>query len=78
MDLNIKTDIVTTVRELEQGDHYITLTQFRKYGARFAVENVKIRTADPFVSKTLLGTTIRSYPSEKVHPVQIIQPGAGV
>lgn len=73
MDILVKSNVVTTVREISEGEYYITLTTLRKYGERGVIENVRKRGKDPFVSTTILGSRVHSYPSEKVHPVELIK-----
>lgn len=72
-DIDIKTNITTTIRELKPGDHYITLTKWRKHGATNLSHDVLVRTEDPFISLTYFGSKVTSFPSEKVHPVEVLE-----
>ena len=72
MDLNIHREVTTTVRELEPGDFFIRAGRVRKYGGFKAVQHLRVRTEDPFNSHTIHGSNVRTFPSDKVHPVEII------
>ncbi|KKM15277.1 hypothetical protein LCGC14_1697660 [marine sediment metagenome] len=76
LDVDISTDVRTTIRELKPGDYYVPVRLLRRYGQYGLVRSVRRRTEDPFLSKTILGTTVKSYPSDRVHPVHLIVPDA--
>ena len=71
VDFKIKNSVVTTLRELEPDAFYIRVGDFRQ--KKRLDWSIRQRTGDPFLSKTLYGTTVRTYPSEKVHPCIILQ-----
>jgi hypothetical protein len=56
---------IRTIRELNPGDHYITTTLWRQHGRNVNAGHVRIRTASPFTSLTLLGSKVSSFPSDK-------------
>lgn len=70
IDLDIKTDEPTTVRELEPGQHFITLGHLRR--GKVTPYNVRVRTDDPYNSLTFLGSRVSTFPSERVFPVKVI------
>ncbi len=71
-DVDISTDVRTTIRELTAGDYYIPIRLLRRHGKWGLIRSVRMRTEDPFKSETVLGTRIKTYPSDKVHPVKFI------
>jgi hypothetical protein len=73
-DLRINNDVTMTLKELEEGQLYITRTSYKKVtrGRTRPEWEIRRRTKDPFRSKTLLGANIRSFPSEKVFTVEEI------
>jgi hypothetical protein len=66
-NIEVHNDEVLTVKELEPGRLYITVTSFRRGGR--LVHQIRRRTDDPFRSLTYFGARVSSFPSEKVHPV---------
>ena len=72
MDLNIHTEEVTTVRELSPGDFYVNVGTYRHTRADRIGGCIRVRTDDPFNSKTIHGSKVVSFPSTKVHPVDVI------
>lgn len=71
VDLIVHEKEVRLIRELNPGDHYITSTQLQKHGRNVTAEHVRICTTTPFVSLTLLGTKVSSYPSDRCHLVEV-------
>ena len=70
VDLEIHEDVVTTIRELEPGQYYITTMLMRKGGKlRYLIRK---RGDTPFKATTLFGSRCQSTPSQKVHPVTIL------
>ena len=72
MDLNIHTEEVTTVRELEPGTYYVNVGTYRHTNPNRIAGCIRVRTDDPFNSKTIHGSKVASFPSTKVHPVEVI------
>jgi hypothetical protein len=72
IDADITTNVRTTIRELKPGEYYIPIRLLTRYGMRGLIRSVRKRTEDPFLSETVLGSTVKSYPSDKVHPVKLI------
>lgn len=72
IDVDICTTVRTTIRELKPDDYYIPIRLLRRYGKGELIRTIRRRTDDPFLSETVLGTTIKSYPSDMVHPVVLL------
>ena len=72
IDVDICTTVRTTIRELKSGDYYIPIRLLRRYGMQELIRSIRKRTDDPFLSETVLGTTIKTYPSDMVHPVLLL------
>jgi hypothetical protein len=71
---DIKTEDVRTVRTIPEGGLYITLRDWRRHKeTRMVNAWIRRRTDDPFSSKTLLGTTVLSMPSDKVYAVEVLE-----
>lgn len=70
IDLHVHTHVTTTIRELGVGQSYITLTNMHR--GRVTAEQVRQKTEDPFVSLTLMGAKVSSFPSDRCHPVEVI------
>lgn len=71
VDFKIQDSVVTTLRELEPDQFFIRVGDFRQ--RKRLGWSIRQRTTDPFLSKTLYGTTVRTYPSEKVHPCVVLR-----
>lgn len=71
VDLNIQTETTTTVRELEPGTYYVNVGTYRNTSLNRIAGCIRVKTEDPFNSTTIHGSRVRSFPSEKVHPVEI-------
>lgn len=71
-DVDIDTTTQTTIRELEPGDYFMPIRLLRRYGVNRMSWTVRKRTDNPFRSETVLGTTINTYPSDRVHPVRLV------
>lgn len=71
-DVEVNTKVMTTIRDLKDGDYYMPIRLLRRYGTRRMSWSVRRRTEDPFNSETVLGTKIKTYPSDRVHPVTLI------
>jgi hypothetical protein len=72
MNLKIIKDRVTTIRELSPGTHFIQMGHFRSAISEEDITyHVRLRTDDPYRSRTLLGTRIRTFPSEKAFAVEV-------
>lgn len=70
MNINIFEAKLTTVRELELGEWFITRTRFRHPRGPI-VDNIRKRTSDPFVSLTYYGSKVTTFPSDPVFPLEI-------
>jgi len=62
----------TTIRELREGMHFIQVGHLRRArGEGQIAYDIRERTEDPYKSKTLLGTFVRTFPSEKAFIVEV-------
>lgn len=68
-DIRIHGNKSTTIRELKEGDYYITITNIHR--GKTTWKEIRQRTADPFKSKTLMGSDTASFPSTKVYIVTL-------
>ena len=71
-DVDIDKSVQTTIRELKPGDYYVPIRLLRRYGTKRMSWTIRKRMEDPFKSETVLGTSIKTYPSDRVHPVKLI------
>lgn len=64
---------VTQVKELENGDLFITVFDYEATSDDLTVDMRYVRrsTGDPFWAETLLGTRIYTYPDEPVYRVVV-------
>jgi len=72
MNIKVNKDIAMTIRELAEGTHFIQVGHFRRASCKeAAVYDVRVRTSDPYRSKTILGTQVRTFPSERAFIVEV-------
>lgn len=71
---NFEVDLseVLQVRDIDVGDLYIYRRDFKRYQAdsKWLYRFVRVREPDAFLAKTLMGSVVHEYPSEKVYRVR--------
>lgn len=73
IDINVDDRKTTTIRELAPGQWYVRTALFRRHGPKEMVKLVRRRMDDPFISETIFGSKVASFPSDKVHPCEVTE-----